>query len=135
MKILLAVAFTITVSVSSAFAQDRSTRHSEHGFFEPVTSINLLGAVYNQVSEDWDWYLGIKTVFFHPARHVWVGGVGFGIAFNQAENRGNWTGLTLVPVRLGDLSLEVSAKKVWAQSPTKERRRERLIMLAWNWDF
>lgn len=135
MKVLTGAVLSLILSSSPAFAQDRSTRHSEHSFFEPITSINLLGTVHNQVSEDWDWYFGIKTVFFHPTKHIWIGGIGFGVALHQAENRRNWTGLTLVPIKLGDISLEVSAKKVWAQSSIGNRKQKRLVMLAWNWDF
>lgn len=132
---ILSALFIVALPVL-VFAQDRSYRHSEHGFFEPRTSVNLVGMVYNQVTEEWSWYMGVKTVFFHPVRHVWMGGIGFGVAFNQAEHGGNWTGLTFVPLQLGDLSLDVSVKKVWARDPrTDERHKEHLVMLAWNWSF
>lgn len=134
-KAILAI-LLVAVLPTLVFAQDISNRHSKHSFFEPRTSINLIGASYNQVTEEWSWYMGIKTVFFHPARHVWMGGIGFGVAFDQAEHGGDWAGLTFVPLQLGAFSMDVSVKRVWEHDiRTDERRRNHLVMLAWNWSL
>ena len=138
MKTLVTALFifvVLTFFPQSAMAQGCSGSHGTHGIFCPQSGVNLLGASYNPVSENWNWYMGAKTVFFHPARYVWVGGVGLGVVFNQSE-RGRYIPVfTFVPLEIGGLAIETSIGRVWATSPAGERKKTRLIMLSWNWNF
>lgn len=129
-------AFVLMMFFSSqAMAQNCSGLHDNHRLLCPDSSWNLFGASYNPVAEDWGWYVGAKTVFFHPARYVWVGGIGLGIAFSQSENNKHVPVFTFVPVKIGSLAIETSLNKVSAVSPPGERKRTRLVMLTWNWRF
>ena len=131
-NVFLALGLIIVFAVAGN-AQDRDSNHESHQVFYPASSFNLFGGVYNTATEQWHWYIGAKTLFIHPVKYVWVGGVGFGVAFAQ-EGRGSTPVLTFVPIKIGSLALEISPYKV----ETRDRYyvyRGQLAMISWNWAF
>jgi|SRR3989344_2124722 len=133
-KAVLTLCFVL-VMYSLAFAQERSNSYSRHDFCEPKVGVNLFGAAYNPATENWGWYVGAKVLPFHPTRSVWLGGVGFGIAFDQSKsrNRGPVFALTFVPLEIGSFSLEVSLNRIESRNDHGGLTKSRLVILAWNW--
>ena len=135
-KALLTVGLVL-VFYSNSFAQVRSDEdeHLWHGFFEPGIGLNLLGTAYNPATENWGWHLGTKVLFLHPTRSVWLGGIGFGIAFDQSAsiNRGPVFTATFVPLEIDGFSLEVSLNRVKSRDNYGNLTKSRLVVLAWNW--
>lgn len=133
------VGFILTALIllfsSNSFAQEGSDYHSKHGFLEPKVRINLLGGAYNPTTENWGWYMGTKVLLFHPTRSVWMGGVGFGIAFDQSKssNRGPVFVATFVPLEIGRFSVEASLNRIESIDNHGSLTKSRLVILAWNW--
>lgn len=127
----------IIFSSSSSFAHESSDDHPQHGFFEPSVGFNLIGGAYNPITENWGWHIGSKVMLFHPTRSVWLGGVGFGIAFDQSKskNRGPVIAITFVPIEIGNISLEVSLNRVESIDNNSSLTKSRLIILALNFKF
>ena len=133
----IVIAFAIVIlSAVSGYTQDSDKNHESHAVFYPASSFNLFGGVYNTTTDQWHWYVGAKTMFIHPAKYVWVGGVGFGVAFAQ-EGRGSTPVLTLVPIKIGALALEFSPYKIETVDPYYyyKYNKGRLMMISWNWNF
>lgn len=128
----------VVMFATIGYAQDKDSNHDSHPVFYPASSFNLFGGVYNTATDKWRWYVGAKTLFIHPVKYVWLGGVGFGVAFAQ-EGMGSTPVFTLVPIKVGALALEISPYKI----ETVEIRgpyyyiyeKGRLVMVSWNWSF
>ena len=136
MRKLFSILFVSAIMLSTSprlFASCED--HIPRSLFCPDVGINLIGTGYNPATENWGWYMGAKTILLHPTKSVGIGGVGFGIVFDQSSsvNRGPVPVLTFVPLEVSGFSVELSLNRVKSRDDDDVIKYSRLILFAWNW--